>query len=100
MGTCIATITSTADGYSISGSINFQSVMQLVDDSKQLITESNSIVRLDFSRVTNANSAAGTYLLEMFRHTNQQLSIIGLPDKLLTWLHMTGLTEILPINNT
>lgn len=80
--------------YRIGGVVDFASVIELTAASKRLLPP-NQPAQLDLGDIDKSNSAIGAYLLEMLRHTNEQLTVVNLSEKLQLWFQITGLTDLL-----
>jgi len=81
----------------ISGNLNFDSVVELWDESLPLLQNLQSL-HVDLSNVTESNSAGLALLVEWLRYADQNKKTITfkyLPQQLLSIAKISGVDEIL-----
>ena len=90
----------TNDSFSVSGVLQMDTVMSVLSDlNKQLSAESN--IRIDFSGVTNSDSAAVALIIAWLakaKKLNIRIQLVHLPQQILDIAKASDLLEILPID--
>ena len=90
----------TDDSFSVSGELQMGTVMAVLSDFTRNIP-SDSSIRIDFSGVTNSDSAAVALIigwLAKAKKVNTHIQLVGLPQQILDIAKACDLLEILPID--
>lgn len=90
----------TNDHLVVSGDLNFKTVVNLWDESLPLLAKHNELC-IDLAKVTSANSAALTLLLEWLKYArreNKSITFKNIPSQLLSIAAVIGVDKILPLH--
>ena len=86
---------------SLSGQLDFVSVIRLQEDGRQLINEMSAVI-LDCSDVEKSGSPGIALVLayaRICRSQKKQISVINLPDHMSAIAEVYGITQFLELNN-
>lgn len=96
-----ATIQATADEhiYMVSGSLDFESIIPLLNQIDMLINKAINNITFNFSQITQSNSAGLAFLTALLRKAkakHKTIQFLHLPTSLLAAAKISDLDKIIP----
>jgi phospholipid transport system transporter-binding protein len=94
-------IEAVGDGkYRVSGELNFDTVTQALNQSKNMFDQAADVINVDLGGITRTNSAGIALLIEWLRAAKQKHKEVlfhHIPEKMLAIAKVSDLADILPL---
>lgn len=90
------------DGMKLQGELTLATVGKLFKDSQLIFNSNHNPICLDLSDVSLSDSAGVALLaawVQSARHDGKQIQLKNIPSQMWATIHVSGLTDILPITN-